>query len=204
MVRKFRLNILIFVSVLTLLGTTACRRNQEDRVQAAGEDRSTAVLSPADKHFMMEAEKANVDERAVGRLALQKSQNSEVRDYAQDLVDDHSKALENLVKLMQKQGVNQPSTLKESESQPVSKLQNLSGAEFDREFLSIMVKDHEKAIQKFQNEANTGQDKDVKDYASDMESTLQKHLDRAKELQSKLASGTNTTSKPAPAPNRKY
>src|SRR5215813_14264655 len=116
MVRKFQLNILIFF-VLALLGTTACQRRNENRVQAAGEDRSTAnVPSQADKQFMMEAEKNDVNERALGRLALQKSQNRDVRDYAQELVDDHSKALQELMKLMQESGMN-PSTPSEAQNE---------------------------------------------------------------------------------------
>ena len=57
----------------------------------------------------------------------------------------------------------------------------------------MMIQGHEQAIQKFEMEAKSGQDPDVKDYASDVVPVLQKHLDKARELQRHLESMQHPT-----------
>ena len=179
------------------LPVTGCQQSNQD-VQAARETTTTedrgnnVALSDADKNFLKRAEEDNIKEENLGRLVLQKTQNDDVKAYAQVLVDDHTKALKELVDLMNQKGMRQPRSLPKMQHEALSKLNRLSGREFDREFISLMVEDHQMAVMQFRQEVNMAQDKDVKNYANHMLSVLEKHLQKAQELQGKLSSGPNT------------
>ncbi len=69
------------------------------------------------------------------------------------------------------------------------KLQRLSGAAFDREYVKDMVRDHEEDVKEFQKEANNGQNEQIKSFASRTLPVLQEHLSRIKSIQSGMQSG---------------
>jgi putative membrane protein len=174
-----------------------CQQSGQN-VQAAREtatdtgDRTKAILNDADKNFLKKAEEVDIRQRNLGRVMLEKSQNKDVKDYAQMLVDDHSKNLRDVVDLMNQKGMAQPKDLPEVKHEAVDKLNAMSGPELDREFVKMMLDDHQKDVSEFRNEANTAQDKDVKDYATRTVSMLEKHLQKAEELQSKIVSTSST------------
>ena len=174
-----------------------CQQSGQN-VQAAREtstdtgDRTKAVLNDAEKNFLKKAEEVDIRQRNLGRVMLEKSQNKDVKDYAQMLVDDHSKNLRDVVDLMNQKGMAQPKDLPEVKHEAVDKLNAMSGPELDREFVKMMLDDHEKDVSEFRNEANTLQDKDVKDYATRTVPVLEKHLQKAQELQSKTVSTSST------------
>lgn len=184
---------IFIVSLGLTFGLAGCQRNG-DNVQAAREPDMPAAKAPsntntltvADKDFVMQAEKDNIQERVLGRMAEEKSQNSDVKDYGKMLVRDHNNALQKLVDLMEKNGIPQPKGLPEERNEAVEKVQGLSGAAFDKEFVNMMVADHEKAVDTFRHEAATAQNPDVRDYAKNVLPTLEKHLKDAQELQGKL------------------
>jgi putative membrane protein len=189
----------LFTLMLSLglgtLGLAGCERNG-DNVQAAREPEMPASKSPAatntisgaDKDFVLQAEKDNLQERVLGRMAQEQSQSDAVKDYGKMLVNDHNDALKKLVDLMQKNGMPQPKGLPGERTEAVKKLQGLSGTAFDKEFVNLMVTDHQKAINEFRREAASAQNADVRDYAKDVLPTLEKHLKDAQDLQGKLGS----------------
>jgi putative membrane protein len=136
----------------------------------------------------LQAEKDSIQERVLGRMAQEQSQNDAVKDYGKMLVKDHSAALQKLVDLMNKNGMQQPKGLPEERSEAVKKLQGVSGPAFDKEFMNMMVKDHQKAVDEFRHAAATAQNAEVRDYAKNTLPTLEKHLKDAQDLQSKLGS----------------
>ena len=190
-----RLNLRILstgvLSVLLSIALFGCQRSGEN-VQAARDNKT--VLSDSDKNFLMKEEKDNIAEQEIGRFAAEKTQNKDVKDYAQMLVDDHTKALNDLVDLMNKKGMAQPNGLPKVEHDAMNKLNGLSGADFDREFINMMVEDHQKAVSEFRQEKDMAQDKDVKSYADNVLPVLEKHLQKAQELQRNLASSSQTKS----------
>src|SRR5215467_10361074 len=181
----------IFGAALFLI-IAGCQQSGQN-VQAAREtntdtgDRTKAVLNDAEKNFLKKAEEVDIRQRNAGRVMLEKSQNKDVKDYAQMLVDDHSKNLRDVVALMNQKGMQQPKDLPEVKHEATDKLSSMSGPALDQEFIRIMVEDHQKDVSEFRNMANTAQDKDVKDYAANTLPVLEKHLQKALELQGKIA-----------------
>lgn len=196
------------VVCLCTFGIAGCQQGTNKSVEAAPEPKAaepatppsaspdtepgpevTNVIEGADRSFIMQAEKDNMQERYLGRLAEEKSQNSDVKDYGKLLSHDHNAALQSLVRLMNKYGIAQPKALPEERQDAYKEVKGLSGPAFDRAFIDMMVKDHEKAVAEFQHEASAAQNKDLKDYTQDQISVLQEHLNKAKELQGKLETG---------------
>jgi putative membrane protein len=143
-------------------------------------------VTDQDKGFMADAAKAGYGEIQLGKLALEKSHNKDVREYAQKLVDDHEKAASNLAKIAATKGVTLPDSASLASSFSEGKLKMYSGHHFDEAFFSKMIDDHKGAIETFQKEASAGSDTDVKDFASTTIPTLQEHLDKAQTLENEL------------------
>jgi putative membrane protein len=141
----------------------------------------------ADSHedFMHEAAQGGMAEVEMGKLAAQKGQNAEVKKFGQMMVTDHSKANEELKGIATKKSVPLPADLGTHKSS-MDKLSSLSGAEFDRTYVQMMVEDHEKDVAAFQKQADSGTDPEVKAFAAKTLPTLKKHLTAIQEIEKKL------------------
>src|SRR5437763_17065734 len=128
---------------------------------------------------MAKAAQANLSEIDMARLAAQKSDNTDVRVYANMIQSDHKRALIDLTDLMTDKNVSQPKTLSTETKQDIARMNELTGPEFDREFVNMMVSDHQKAVEMFRDQAATALDADVKKYVEDVLPKLEMHLDKA-------------------------
>jgi len=186
---NLQLNICFLLLVAALFGLSACNRN--DSVQAAREDERSPALSatPAEQDFMMKAAQAHLAEIDMARIAMQKTANSDVKDFANMIQKDHTHALEDLMDLMQKKGMSQQNVLSPDAKTDIEKMTAISGTEMDREFANTMVADHQKAIEMFRDHVSIARSLDVKKYAEDLLPELEMHLEKAQKLQSKLFGG---------------
>jgi len=122
----------------------------------------------------------------LGRLAAQKAQSADVKRFGQRMVDDHSKANAELKTLASAKGVTLPADMNAEGKEEQAKLSKLSGAEFDKEYMSLMVEDHEKDVSEFEKESRDQDDPDVKAFAAKTLPTLQQHLQMAQSINPKL------------------
>jgi putative membrane protein len=134
----------------------------------------SSSLTAKDKMFMKKAAKGGMMEVAMGKLAEEKGQSDDVKSFGKRMVTDHSKANDELKKIAAQKNVKLP-----------SKEPTVSWTS-DKAYMDAMVKDHEKDLAEFNEEANSGSDPDVKKFAADTAKIVQEHLDLAKETQGKL------------------
>ncbi len=139
-----------------------------------------------DRAFVMEAGPGGLTEVELGRLAAQKGQSADVKKFGQRMVTDHSKANAELKKLAASKGITLPTEMNAEQMAEHAKLAKLSGAEFDREYMTLMVEDHDKDVAAFLDEAKDGSDPDIKSFAAKTLPTLQEHQRMAKEIKAKL------------------
>ena len=170
---------------LALCSLTACSR---DRGVEAARDDQTPSVTPAEQDFMMKVAQGQMGEIEIARFAFKKSTNNDVKDYANMIERDHTSALNTLATLMKDKNVSQQKGLTPDAQQAISTLNGLTGPEFDREFINVMVTDHQKVLGMFRDQQATVQDTQLKDYVEEMIPTLEMHLDKAQQLQSKLFS----------------
>jgi putative membrane protein len=140
------------------------------------------MVGPADQKFMMEAAQGGMMEVQLAQLAQQKASSEEVKEFAKTLEQDHSKANDELKALAQQKNVSLPTEIGAKHQSEVAKLQNMSGEQFDRAYMKMMVDDHKKDVSKFQKESDRAMDSHVKEFAAKTLPTLQSHLQKAQEL----------------------
>ncbi|QBM76607.1 DUF4142 domain-containing protein [Sphingomonas sp. AAP5] len=117
----------------------------------------------------------------LGALAASKG-GSAVADYGRALVTGHTKGRADAVAVAQHYGLTPPTDVLPEASKEEAKLKGLSGVDFDKEFVSYMIGDHESDISDFKKEAESDAPADVKMLATNTLPVLQKHLDMAKRL----------------------
>lgn len=137
-----------------------------------------AELSAKDKAFMKEAAQGGMMEVEMGKMAQQKGKSDDVKKIGSRMVADHTKANNELMAIAKKKGVDL--------SKEKAKSHSMSDANFDKDYINMMVKDHEKDLAAFQAEAKNGTDADVKAFASKTSGVIQKHLEMVKAAQAKL------------------
>lgn len=169
-------------------------------------------LSKADEKSLKDMAMANMTEVEAGKLALQKSQNTEVKTFAQQMVDDHSKGLDEVKAVAQAKGVALPTELDAKHKAMAKKLEGMSGAKFDMAYLQMGgVKSHKEAkaiVSKAQSGAKDG---DVKGLAAKLQPTIDQHMGHVQQLQASLkssgtamgASGSGKTGSSAAMPESK-
>lgn len=155
----------------------------------------TRTVPAADRTFMMKAAEGGMAEVALGELATKQAGSDDVKQFGQRMVDDHGKANRELMDLAAKKGVTLPSDMGAKEKALKTKLEKLSGAEFDREYMREMVKDHEKDVAMFEKEAKSGRDAEVKAWAEQTLPTLRDHLKLARETASKTGTHVSQVQK---------
>lgn len=139
---------------------------------------ATAALSEKDKTFIKNAAKGGMEEVEMGKMAEQQGQSTDVKNFGKRMVTEHTMANNELIQLAAGKKFALP-----KEKMNVEKF---NAAGFDKEYMADMVKDHQKDLAEFQNEAKTGSDPDLKAWAAKTTEMIKKHLALAKQTQSKL------------------
>ena len=152
-------------------------------------------LAAGDRKFVMEALKGGMAEVELGKLASERASSDAVKQFGKRMVEDHGKAGDELKALARDKGVTPPTQLDAKHARLRDKLAKLSGAEFDRAYVSEMVKDHRQDVKEFRREANAAKDPDVKGYASKTLPTLEEHLKQVERLQAQTAGSAKTDRK---------
>lgn len=152
---------------------------------------ASMMMKSADVHFMMKAAQGGMAEVKLGQLATEKGSNPDVKVFGQKMIDDHTKANDQLKSIAQEQGVNLPTSLNGKDQATYDRLSRLSGAEFDKQYAKHMLMDHQEDVKDFQKEANNGKDEKVKSFASQTLPVLQQHLQMVKDMQSKVSAGSS-------------
>jgi putative membrane protein len=133
-------------------------------------------LSSGEEKFIKDAAMGGMAEVELGKIAAEKATNSQVKEFGQRMQKDHGKANDELKKLASDKAVELPKELEGKHKSTVERLSKLAGNEFDREYMRVMVDDHKETVDKFQREAKSGKDADVKNFASKSLPTLKEHL----------------------------
>jgi len=118
----------------------------------------------------------------LGKLATEKASSEEVKKFGQRMVDDHSKANDELKTIAQSKNITLPADVGAKEKALHDRLSKLSGAAFDRAYMQAMVADHREDVPEFRKEANAGKDPEMKAFAAKTLPTLEDHLKTAEQI----------------------
>jgi putative membrane protein len=152
-------------------------------------------LAAADQAFLKEAATGGLMEVELGRLATEKASSSEVKQFGQRMVDDHGKANQQLSTMAQQKNVRIATELTGKAKGDYDRLSKLSGEQFDRAYMQMMVRDHRKDVSDFRKQSTSAKDTDLKSFASQTLPTLEEHLKMAEQTQSSLSKARATSGK---------
>jgi putative membrane protein len=138
---------------------------------------NTTPLSKEDSLFVMEAAAGGMMEVEAGNLAQQNATNQRLKDFGAMMVRDHSQANNELKSLVSSRGIMIPDSLSSDKRKHVDQMKKMTGKAFDSHYVSMMVSDHKKVIDKFEKESKDAKDPDIRNWASKTLPTLKMHLD---------------------------
>lgn len=142
-------------------------------------------LAKGDQQILADLAEANIAEVSTAQIALQKAQSAEVKQFAQQMVDDHTQGLQAVQKVAQAKNVTLPSAPNAKHQQAAARLNSLSGAAFDRAYMdSAGVKDHKETHAKVRAAQAKAQDADVKALAATLQPVIDRHWQAAQDLAS--------------------
>jgi len=171
-------------SAMTTKDTTNNAMATTDTTMAMKKD--TVMVGKDAQDFAQDAATGGMMEVQLGKIAENNSVTQSVKDFGKMMVDDHSKINDQLKDLASKKNVSLPTAVTNDQQKDIDKLTKETGANFDKDYVSMMVKDHEKDIAAFKKAGEKIKDADFKDFVMKTLPTLQKHLDAIKAIKSKM------------------
>jgi putative membrane protein len=141
----------------------------------------------SDRNFARAAAAGGLAEVEFGKLAEQKARSDAVKNFGQRMVEDHGKANDQLKGLAKEDGIPLPEKLDPEHMATHDRLAGLSGAAFDQAYVQAQVADHQQTAQLFEYEIGSGQDADLKNFASQTLPVVLQHLEMAQHIQADMA-----------------
>ena len=171
---------------VTLLAAVALAGGTALMAQSGSAERMTG--NNPDQAFMMKAAQGGMAEVQLGNLAKDHAESQAVKDFGQRMVNDHTKADDELKSLASQKNCTLPADLDAKDKATYDRLSKLNGAAFDKAYMRDMVTDHRKDVAEFRHESQMGSDPDVKAWAGKTLPTLEEHLKLAESTDKSVGS----------------
>jgi putative membrane protein len=144
------------------------------------------AVAEQEQEFAQKAAEGGLIEVQLGELAQQQAKDEQVILFGERMVQDHGRANEKLMAIAEQKAIQLPQELSGDAQQKYEEMQQLSGAEFDEAYMDEMVEDHEKDVELFEQQAESGKDPDLRAFAEETLPTLREHKELAKQVQSQI------------------
>ena len=168
----------MFCTVGVQAQSTSAAQSSATNQTAAGEK-----LSSGDEKALKDMAQANINEVAAAKIALSKAQSSDVKAFAQKMVDDHGNALTKVQAVAEKKGVTLPTEPDAQHKAMADKLEKASGDDFDKMYMeNAGTRDHKMVLSKLQSDAKNIKDPDVKALADEHTPVVEQHLKSAEQM----------------------
>ncbi|MCU6684694.1 DUF4142 domain-containing protein [Leclercia sp. H6W5] len=189
MQKRNNLKVLLIASaVAAMFGTVGVQAQstsaaQSDASPQTSSTGSMAKLDSGDEKALKDMAQANINEVAAAKIALSKAKNSDVKAFAQKMVDDHGAALTKVQAVAQQKGVTLPTEPDPAHKAMADKLEKESGDAFDKMYMeNAGTKDHKMVLSKLQSDAKNIKDPDVKALADAHTPVVEQHLKSAEQM----------------------
>jgi putative membrane protein len=177
----------VMVCIALSVGVMSCgQRKAEDSKDMAEDSNESKFKNTGlkdDNDFAIDAADGGMLEVKLGELAQTNGSLDAVKKFGKAMVDDHSKANKELQELANRKNITIPLSLSDKNQKHYDDLSKKSGKEFDEAYTDFMVNDHKEDVEAFKKEAEKGNDQDLRSWAAGKLSTLEHHLQMAKEAE---------------------
>ncbi len=178
---------MFFLSLILSVLFFACQNKNQQTGTAMNDTtmhKDTSKIAQ-DTSFLDEAAQGGMMMVQLGKMAEKKAHLKEIKDFGNMMVTDHSKAGDELKSLARQNNINLPDSLNEDKKDKIQDMEKLSGRKFDKEYVDMMVDDHQNDVSKFKDESQNAASPEVRQFAAKVLPTLQKHLDKIQEIKKK-------------------
>jgi putative membrane protein len=165
-----------------MLICSACLCLTAARADDAQDDRRPIT----NQQFVHKASAGGLAEVAFGRMAAEKASSDEIRQFGRQMVQDHGKANQELTRIAEIKQLPIAREMDQAHKEMERKLMQLSGKDFDREYIQGQLKDHQEAVALFDKYSQSGTDKELKAFATQTLPTLKEHLAMVKQIADKI------------------
>ncbi len=165
--------------------TSAMANSDTSKMANTSNTAGNAMVDDNTKDFVNKAATGGMEEVELGKLAQQKASSQRVKNFGQMMVDDHSKANDQLKTIATQKNIDIPSAITDDQRKDIDMLSKKSGGEFDKAYVDMMVNDHKKDIEEFKKAQAKVNDNDIKNFAINTLPTLQRHLDSIQAIKAK-------------------
>jgi putative membrane protein len=173
------------LALLAAVGADAQAQQQPQQAPAAQQGQRDQITAE-DQEFLTKAIQAGMAEVRLSQLAQEKAQDEQVRSFAERMVEDHTAANEQLMSLAESAGMTPPTEMDQQHQTMHEQLSQLSGEEFDRQYMQGQVQDHETAVELYSTEASQPSGP-VDQLAEQLLPTLQEHLEMAQQISQSMS-----------------
>jgi putative membrane protein len=135
------------------------------------------AVNSDDAKFATTAAVGGMAEVALGKLAVSKTSNAQIKDFANMMITDHGQANAELASIASAKNITLPTEPDSAHLKKADELSKLSGKDFDKAYVDAMIDGHKKTLDLMNNEAKNGSDSTLKAFAAKVVPTVQKHLD---------------------------
>jgi putative membrane protein len=143
---------------------------------------SAAPVSSLDQQFMIMAAQGNNAEIQTSQMALERSESEEVRQFAQQMIQEHTLANQQLQQIVSEYGVELPADPGPLNQAIAEQLSQLSGSEFDRAYMGAQTNAHLRTIALYQTQIQQGQEESLRQYATQLLPAVANHYEMASSM----------------------
>ena len=147
---------------------------------------------PKDQSFLIEAAAAQKSEIALGRMAAERAESDKVKQFGRRMIEDHQRAGKEVTQLAPQNAIEPAEDIPTVHKDKAQQLSQLSGKEFDRAYITYMLKDHMNDVLQFEQSTKDLRNPQVQQWASATLPVLKEHLKIAKNIADELGIGTKT------------
>jgi putative membrane protein len=163
-------------------------------------DQRAAADVRADGKFIVDVTQNNLFEMQLGQTAAGKAQNSAVRDFGQRMLTEHNRMQDQWSALLTKYGIEYRTTLRPEQEQQMRQLEQLSGREFDRAYMGLMIQEHQNDVSKFQSQGRSAKSAEVRQLVEAGLPALEQHSTLARQVGAQVDANTGIAGAAPQAP----
>jgi putative membrane protein len=143
---------------------------------------SNPSASSLDAEFITKAAQSDMTEIQTSQLALRKSKNKSVRDYAQMMIKHHTESSKELKPIAQSKRVPMPRNIGPENTALLTNLRKVNGSQFDQAYMQGQVQAHTKTQAEYQKYLDQGQDPQLRAFATKISPLVAQHLEMAQKM----------------------
>jgi putative membrane protein len=198
MMKSKFLVLLSMCMVFAMAGLTFAQGNMNGNMNRSGKSdkmgqmgkmmRVNMTPEQMDMKFVMDAYMGNMAEIEMGRMAMQRASDAEVKNFAQMMIDHHTRANTDLMAIAGRMGMSMtfPKELDPHHRAVMDGMMKFSGMQFDMGYIKGQVADHAMAVDMYMMHSKSSKNREVKDYAKRGLPAVESHYNMAKMIDMRM------------------